>query len=134
MRATVYSLVALMLPIQIVQAEPMPTAKMGAGLVGDWHGSLPLPGRFIPLVLHVSGVPGRITATLDDPSQGVVGLPISLVAQEGAGVRFQTTAPGPSYVATLSADGQTLTGRWTQTDVSIPLTMTKMRAIAAAVP
>jgi pimeloyl-ACP methyl ester carboxylesterase len=134
MRAMVCLLAALIMPIQNAQAASMPVEATAASVIGDWHGALSVSRRSIPLVLHVSGVTGHITATFDSPSQGALGLPIATVAQEGATIRFKIATPDASYVATLSADGQTLTGQWSQSGASLPLTMTRMATKVSAAP
>ncbi|USI73581.1 alpha/beta hydrolase family protein [Sphingomonas morindae] len=103
------------------------------GIVGDWHGSLSASGRSIPLVLHVSGSPERPKATFDSPSQGAMGLPIAVAVPNGAAIRFTIAAAEASFTATLSPDGQTLAGQWSQGSASLPLTMTRI-GIAALAP
>lgn len=123
---------ALMMPIQTAQAAPKPAEAAVVSALGEWRGALSVSGQSIPLVLHVAGAPGRLTATFDSPSQGALGLPVAAVVQEGAVIRFRIDAPQASYVATLSADGRTLVGAWSQGGASLPLTMTRVTAAASA--
>ncbi len=135
MRTMTALLMALMMPTQKSQATPV--AHAGAAVIsaiGEWRGALSASGRSIPLVLHIAGVAGHLTATLDSPSQGALGLPIASVMQEGAVIRFKITAPEASFVATLSSDGQTLVGQWSQGGASLPLTMTRAAAEASYLP
>jgi len=134
MRAMVALLGALMMPIQTAQAAPIPAGVAAVSAMGEWHGALSVSGRSIPLVLHVAGAPGHLTASFDSPSQGALGLPVAAVLQEGSVIRFKINAPEASYVATLSPDGQTLVGEWSQAGASLPLTMTRMAATALAAP
>jgi hypothetical protein len=116
-------------PIQ--SADQATTAATSISIVGDWRGAVsPAPGRSIPLVLHINGTPGSFTATLDSPAQGAVGLPVASVKQEGRTLYIVLTTPSASYTATVSDDGKTLVGTWSQGGGSIPLTMT--RAVPAA--
>lgn len=102
----------LIIPHGKVSAQT-PTQASAPTILGEWRGTLsPAPGRAIPLVLHVSGATGHWAATLDSPTQGAIGLPVSSVTQEAAEVRFALAAPKADYVATLSADGRLLTGKW----------------------
>lgn len=111
----------------------MPAMAWPAGaeplLSGDWVGVLALlPGHTIPLVLHVTGSAGQWAATLDSPSQGALGLHAQAVTQRGRAVTIRLAAPQAGYDATLSPDGQTLSGTWSQGAGALPLTMTRGRA------
>ncbi|WP_295634954.1 CocE/NonD family hydrolase [Novosphingobium sp.] len=109
--------------------EPAPA------LSGDWRGSLsPTPGVSIPLVLHVSEADGQSNATVDSPAQHAFGLAVASVTRNAGEIRFVLSAPKVDYVATLSADGQTLSGKWTQGTASLPLVMTRTAAIAPPPP
>lgn len=69
---------ALLMPIQTAQAVPAPAGAVAGSALGEWHGALSASGRPIPLVMHVAGTPGHLTATFDSPSQGALGLPSTL--------------------------------------------------------
>jgi pimeloyl-ACP methyl ester carboxylesterase len=100
-------------------------------LSGDWQGSLSTaPGVSIPLVLHVREAQGRSSATLDSPAQHAIGLPVASIARTATEIRFALSAPKADFVATLSADGTTLSGTWIQGAASLPLVMTRTAAIA----
>ncbi|KQS46233.1 alpha/beta hydrolase family protein [Sphingomonas sp. Leaf198] len=108
------------------------TVAASNAIVGDWQGAIvPAPGRSIPLILHISGTPGSLTATLDSPAQGAVGLPVASVKQEGRTLHLMLTTPSASYTAILSDDGRTLEGTWSQGSGSISLTMTRATTRAA---
>ncbi|MFW7266747.1 alpha/beta hydrolase family protein [Gluconacetobacter sp. Hr-1-5] len=110
------------LPAMAWAAGPEPT------LSGDWVGVLaPLPGHGIPLVLHVTGSAGHWAATLDSPSQGALGLHAQAVTQQGRAVAIRLAAPPAGYDATLSQNGQTLSGTWSQGAGALPLTMRRGR-------
>lgn len=135
MRLAIFLFAAL---LSIPQADVVAQATRNVSaptILGEWRGALsPAPGQSIPLVLHVGGAPGRWTATFDSPAQGAIGLPVSSVTQEASGLRFTLAAPKADYVATLSADGQTLTGNWLQGGASLPLTMKRTAASASTPP
>jgi pimeloyl-ACP methyl ester carboxylesterase len=131
MRAMLGLLGALIMPIQNAHAAPAPAEAATGSALGEWHGALSASGRSIPVVLHIAGTPGHLTATFDSPSQGALGLPVAEVVQDSAVVRFKIAAPDASYVATLSPDGQTLVGQWSQGGASLPLTMTRTATTAS---
>lgn len=118
-------------PIGAAPAVPA-SATAAASLAGEWRGALAIPGgASVPLVLHVAGAPEHWTATLDSPAQGATGLPVAEVVQDGTAVRFALSAPQASFAATLSPDGRTLTGTWSQGAASLPLVMTRAAMTAA---
>jgi hypothetical protein len=94
--------------------------------------------KTLRLALHVTPAPeGLPNASLDSLDQGVDGLPGRVVDQKGATSQILFLEAGADYTATLSDDGQTLTGKWSQGPVSIPLVMTRQapaKAQAAAKP
>jgi len=90
-------------------AEAQVTA---AAVQGDWSGSIM---GTLPLVLHVrAGAAGALTATMDSPTQGAMGLQATNVTLTGAAFRFDVPSVKGSYEGTLGASGKTITGTWTQ--------------------
>ncbi|WP_264813397.1 hypothetical protein [Gluconacetobacter sacchari] len=105
------------------------TAAAGAPpspLSGDWTGALTAPtGAIIPLGLHVADSADGWTATLDSPEQGALGLHARSVTQQGRVVSIRFAVPRATYTATLSPDGGTLAGTWSQGAGTLPLVMTR---------
>lgn len=98
-------------------------------LVGDWSGSI---AGTLPLVLHVrAGAGGTLTATMDSPTQGANGLAATNVALKGTAAAFDVPLVRGSYTGTLSADGKTISGTWTQGQ-SMPLVWKQTKTAAAA--
>jgi hypothetical protein len=84
-----------------------------ATLAGEWKGTL---GGQLPLVLHLSAdASGALTATLDSPVQGANGLAGANVKLDGAAFQFDIPSVAGNYTGTVSADGKTISGTWTQT-------------------
>ena len=104
-----------------------------ATIVGDWQGSLSLGKRTMNLALHVTPAPeGLPNASLVDLQQGGEGLPGRIIEQTGATSQVLFLEAGADYTATVSADGQTLTGKWNQGALSLPLVMTRTAPAAQA--
>jgi len=124
---SVIAVITISSPSQIVA---MPVQEADASLsTGDWKGDLTsAPGSSLPLILHIIGRPGDWIATLDSPAQGATGLRITSVVQKATSYRFILEAPLAEFNATLSPDGRTLVGYWTQNGTTIPLTLTKTMA------
>jgi pimeloyl-ACP methyl ester carboxylesterase len=102
------------------------------GLDGRWEGLLGTAERGLHIVFRVrQGAYGAV-ALLDSPDQLVMGMPLKGLARDGAAVRFEQALIRGSYAGTLSADGQTLTGAWTQNGITQPLNFTRQAAETAA--
>lgn len=85
------------------------TAK---NLAGDWEGTV--AGQ-IPLVLHLrADASGALTATVDSPSQGANDLPGANAKVTGSTLTFDVPVVHGSYSGTVSADGKSISGTWTQ--------------------
>jgi len=105
-------------------------APIAQNLAGDWRGTLGAGATSLPLVLHLTAAPdGKLSATLDSPSQGGFGIPGNNVQVSGSNFSFEVPSVHGSYTGTLSADGKTITGTWTQ-GKSLPLVL-KQTASAA---
>ena len=89
-------------------------APSGANLAGDWQGSLNTGAGSLPLVLHLTAVDNKLTATLDSPAQGAYGLAGSNAQLNGSHFSFEVPSVHGSYSGTVSADSKSISGTWTQ--------------------
>jgi len=105
-------------------AKPaMPAATPIAGL---WAGSLETGSATLRLALHITAQPnGGCASTLDSIDQSALGIPVARTAFVGRTLTLTLPALNARYVATLDADGKTLSGTWTQGAGSLPLTLAK---------
>ena len=80
-------------------------------LVGDYSGMLgPLH-----LKLHLkTPATGAIEGTLDSVDQGAMGLPGANFHLDGKALSFDVPSVGGKWHGTVSDDGATLTGSWSQ--------------------
>jgi serine-type D-Ala-D-Ala carboxypeptidase/endopeptidase len=101
-----------------------------SALAGDYHGTLgPLH-----LKLHLAlAAAGAIGGTLDSPDQGAVGLRCSDFHLEGNSLTFAVPSVNGRWQGTISADGSTLEGAWTQAG-PMPLTFSRDTFVAASKP
>ena len=83
-------------------------------LAGDWQGDLHAGAASLPLVLHLTAVDNKLTATLDSPAQGAYGLAGSNVQLSGSTLSFEVPSVHGSYTGTVGTDGKTISGMWTQ--------------------
>ena len=97
-------------------------------LVGDYSGMLgPLH-----LKLHLkTPATGAIEGTLDSVDQGAMGLPGANFHLDGKALSFDVPSVGGKWHGTVSDDGATLTGSWSQGQ-EIPLVFNRDQPFAAA--
>lgn len=89
-------------------------------ITGDWEGTLHA-GADLHLILHITkDNTGALKATLDSVDQGANGIPVSSISWKDPKLNLGIDAVHGSYEGTLSKDGQTLTGTWSQGQ-SLPL-------------
>lgn len=107
------------------------TAALSAqtpNISGDYSGVLgPLHVK-----LHVKTIgAGKLTCTLDSPDQGANGLGCANVQLEEKTLSFEVPSVGGKWKGTVSADGATLNGNWSQ-GTEIPLVFTRDEPFLAA--
>ena len=98
-------------------------------IVGDWYGTLEAPG--LPVVFHISETDGNLTATLDSPSQGAMGIPIDSVVFDAGHLSLTIAAIGGGYEGDLESAG-TIVGSWSQGGLTLDLTLSRNQEAAAA--
>ena len=121
---------ALGAPPLSAQARPTPES-----FVGSWKGPLQAGAMTLTLVFHVEAADGGgFKGTMDSPDQGAMGIPATSVTVSGDTLRFEVAPLQATFVATLSADGATLTGTFNQGPASLPLSLTRGEAEAPERP
>jgi pimeloyl-ACP methyl ester carboxylesterase len=99
-------------------------AQNGApSLVGQWQGMLPV-GKGLRIVLRIEkadAAAGR--ATLYSIDQSPDGISIASVTLQESKLKFAVPAIAAAYEGTVSADGGSVQGIWTQGNNSLPLTL-----------
>jgi hypothetical protein len=97
---------------------------------GDWEGVLTAGGPPLHLVLHIKTAKGVTAALLDSVDQGA-SVPATAVTTEGGQFDALFVPIHGELKSTMSDDGKTLTGVWTQ-GVDMPLTLTRQPPSAPA--
>jgi hypothetical protein len=97
-------------------STPSADSPVNPGLAGAWRGQANGSDYWGPLLLRVGAdATGALAAALDAPLQSAFDLPLEGFRRDGQQVEFTLSAMGGwSYVGTLSADGSTIRGFWTQ--------------------
>ena len=127
------------LPLEFARGEvpPAPTVvgPTVVGLDGDWAGVLDINGSQLRLALHVKTTPTEgTTATLDSIDQNALGIPVSAISREGPHVRLELKVLSATFDGTLEPGNQTIAGTWTQSSLSLPLTLQRRPAGAKQPP
>src|SRR4051794_38509479 len=101
------------------------TALFAQNIVGTWQGTLQTPNRPLRLVMKLTRADDEsLKAMFYSIDQNGRGVPASVVALKGLAFKFAVPAIGGSYEGTLSADGTTIKGTFTQGD-PLPLDLVK---------
>jgi beta-lactamase regulating signal transducer with metallopeptidase domain len=110
-----------------------PAPKVIAGLDGAWDTTLVAGSGKLRLGFIISTDAHGTHGVMDSPDQNTYHLPLSTTARDGQQVTFGFKASDVTVTGTLSADGQTITGQFTQFGGSLPVVLTR-RAPGAAAP
>lgn len=114
-------------------ATPATSPAPSADITGTWSGTLAVPGEALPLVLHITRASdGTLGATLDSPSQGASGIPVTSITATGGVVEFTIAKIGASYRGTIGATS--ITGTFSQGGLSLPLTFIRGQGAPVAQP
>lgn len=100
-----------------------PASQTTAGPAGHWIGTIVGPGLEVEVDLAAKGNVWR--GTMSVPAQGTRGIPLSDLSIKGTAVSFAIKgAPGgASFSGTLSEDGKTISGTFSQGGGSMPLSL-----------
>ena len=89
---------------------------------GHWSGSVEVPGQSLGMEVDLDKGPNGWIGSVSIPAQNASGLPLDPVSVTGGKVTFHLKGgPGdPAFTGTLSADGKTMTGDFTQGPANFP--------------
>ena len=106
-----------------------------ASVEGDWSGTLRAGPQTLRLALHLAtNGNGKFTGTLDSLDQGAMGLKITSATLEGNQLKFRLSAPAASFSGTVSKDGRSINGTWSQGAFTAPLAFERTKEGAAPPP
>ena len=94
-------------------------------ITGTWQGTLKAPQRELRIVLKISLEDDKLKAVTYSIDQGGQPLPASTITRDGSTIKMTVAMIGGSYEGKLSADGNSITGTWTQ---GVPLSLNLTRA------
>jgi pimeloyl-ACP methyl ester carboxylesterase len=97
-----------------------------AGIAGSWQGNLIVPGGSLRIVFNITEKPDQtLTATLDSPDQGALGIAVSEVTLTGDSLDLKASAIGGAFAGRLVSDSA-IEGIWVQGGGKFPLTLTRL--------
>ncbi|TJZ63131.1 S9 family peptidase [Sphingobacterium olei] len=94
-----------------------------AQIKGDWKGTLELQGVSLDLIFHITEKDGKLKGTMDVPTQGAMGLPLTEVKFENSLLMLSQTQAGIKYEGTLTGDK--VEGEFLQGGMKFPLNLEK---------
>jgi uncharacterized protein (TIGR03435 family) len=98
-------------------------AAFAQTLGGNWQGTLQA-GRELRVVFTISNADGGgLRGVMYSIDQGAQAVPVSAVTLQGTTVRMSIAPIGGAFEGTLSADGASISGTWTQGGAPQPLTL-----------
>jgi serine-type D-Ala-D-Ala carboxypeptidase/endopeptidase len=126
------------------QGSPMPlvftrdtfvAATKPSRVDGIWLGTLKAGDSLLRTQVHLrSDDKGKEYCSFDSLDQHAMGIECSNVVLSGDDFSFDLPAVKGHYAAKLSADGNTLTGTWSQGGPTLPLTFTRQATEIGAAP
>jgi hypothetical protein len=107
-------------------AKPAPPSDID----GDWLGTLDTGLAKLRLILHIANTDQGLSATMDSLDQNAKGLPVTVITRSGPLLKFEMKSIGGGYDGTIAKDLGSITGTWSQTGKSWPLTLKKVKNAA----
>jgi len=93
---------------------------------GHWEATMQLPRGDVRVELDLDrNGKGELAGTIGTPAQHLMGLPLARVVVEGRTITFFAREDQP-FTGELSADGQSIDGKYRLEGQSIPLTLTRI--------
>jgi uncharacterized protein (TIGR03435 family) len=110
------------------------SALHAQNITGDWQGILKAGQQELRTVIKISLEDDKLKAVLYVIEQPGPGITASAITKDGSNIKMTVAAINGSYEGKLSADGNSITGTWTQ-GAPLPLNLTRATAATAwAIP
>ncbi|HVY89082.1 MAG TPA: hypothetical protein VG942_09460 [Hyphomonadaceae bacterium] len=101
-----------------------PSVPAIAGLDGNWAGTISSPVGEVGVLFRISTKDGKTTGMMDVPVQGASDIP-ALPKRDGQKVWLDVPGVKGNFEGTLSADGKTLNGFWSQSGMDFGIELKK---------
>jgi uncharacterized protein (TIGR03435 family) len=106
------------------QGTAASTVHARGDISGDWQGTLQV-GKSLRLILRFAKADTGFSGKMYSIDQTPQPFALSSVSVDGAAVKLGIDVIGGGFVGTLSGDGGTIAGTWTQGAASFPLTLVR---------
>ena len=106
---------------------PSGASAQDSSVVGTWRGTLVAGPQQLEIVFHLDLTEdGALTGSMDVPAQGATGIPLTTVSLEERTLSLTFPVPGGgAYEGTLSGDGMTVRGTFTQASQPFPMELSR---------
>ena len=113
---------SLLAPFAIAQSAP--------GASGHWEGSISVPDHELQIIVNLAPQKDAWKGTIAIPEQNLKEFPLSSISVADGAVKFAMNGvPGnPAFDGKLAADGQSISGSFTQGGGTIPFSMKRTGA------
>ena len=126
---TGFVLALLLSDVHLAQGQDL-AARSDQTITGSWLGSLQAGGARLRIVFHiVADEDGSLSATMDSPDQGALGIVVGEVSSEDAHVRLGLPNIGGVYEGILINDGLKMEGTWHQSGMTFPLELERTEEV-----
>ena len=114
---------------------PEPTAEAAlpvdaTSLDGQWEGAIDIAGQQLDIIVKFDSSIGALTATIDIPQQGAIGLPLDDVSLEGDAVHFAIGSAGAVFDGMV--DGESISGDFAQSGATGTFELTRTGDVVTA--
>ena len=106
-------------------AKPASNSSELAEILGQWGGTVEIPGNPLSFILHIEDQDGEVKASADSPDQGATGLVVDQVTLNEGTVVFTMQALGVKFTGQLSKDMNSISGDFVQQGMQYKLTLTR---------
>ena len=93
-------------------------------ITGDWYGTMPVRGKQIRVVFHISKTGDIYKTTMDSPDQNAIGLPTDNTTVTGNQLTIAAPSLGINYTGNYLPDSNKINGKLSQGPNSTPLILT----------
>ena len=120
-------LLAVVAGMIVVVSLHAPPASAQPTAAGHWEGAIQVPGQELQVWVDLKGDGSKWEGTIGIPAQSLKGFPLSDISVQGDVVSFvMKNVPGePAFKGTLSKDGKTISGDFSQGAGSAPFSLTR---------
>ncbi len=134
MRQKWTSILILMFFVVGVRAVKPPVKKTTQSLSGNWRGMLETTGTGLTVIFHIKAkAGGGLTATMDSPDQGAMGIPVSSIMLEKGKVLLDVPGIGGRYEGTVQ-NAAAIRGHWMQNGMTFTLNLKRTEGRRVAPP